>query len=72
MKWYRLSVYFAHGITAWQGKLDERDVVYSIDVPWLWLACWLAAANLGNRGQLLYVIHDADTIVKQSKPELAP
>lgn len=63
---YRVRVYWARGISAWQGKLDDRDVVFSIDVPWLWLARWLANAHLGNKGTLAYVIHDSAGVVEES------
>lgn len=62
---YRVSVYFARGISAWQGKLDQRDVVFSADVPWLWLARWFAKTHLGREGTLAYVIHDATGIIEE-------
>lgn len=62
---YRVSVYFTRGITGWQGKLDEREVTYRADVRWLWLAKRLAASNLGNQGNLAYVIHDENDIVAE-------
>lgn len=69
---YRVSVYFAQGITAWQGNLDQRDVTFSIDVPWLWLARYFARGNIGNRGRLAYAIHCGNELVEEHKPEPAP
>lgn len=72
MTLYRVSVYLAHGISTWQGKLDERDVVFRVHTPWLWLARWFARGNLGNCGKLAYAIHDADRVVEEFQPEPAP
>lgn len=63
---YRVSVYWSNGISAWQGKLDERDVVHTVEARWLWLARWFARTHLGNEGRLAYVIHGPDGIVEES------
>lgn len=68
MNRYHVSVYFAHGISAWQGKLDERDVVFSTDVPWLWLARYFARGYVGNRGRLAYAIQDAGQVIEEFSP----
>jgi hypothetical protein len=69
---YRVSVYFAAGISGWQGSLDERDVVFRTVTPWLWLARWVARANLGNCARLAYVIDSASGVVAEYIPERAP
>lgn len=72
MRQYRVSVYFASGISAWQGKLDDRDVVFRTVTPWLWLARWIARTNLGNCGRLAYVIDTETGVVAEFLPEPAP
>lgn len=62
---YRVSVYYVNGVSAWQAKLDDGEVVYQVTVPWLWLARCCAKANLGNCGNLAYVIHDEGRIVEE-------
>ena len=70
---YRATVYWARGISAWHGTLDDRDITYQVVVPWLWLARWLACGQLGNRGALAYVIHEGDKLVEEFHPkEVAP
>ena len=67
---YRVSVYYTNGVTAWQGKLDDGEVVYQTVVRWLWLARWIARNNLGNCGNLAYVIHDQGRLVEEGPGQL--
>jgi len=71
MRLYRVSVYFARGISSWQEKLDDRDVVFRTHTPWRWLARWIARGNLGNCGRLAYVIDTTDGVIDEYVPEPA-
>lgn len=62
---YCVSVYYAHGATAWQRSLDEKEVIYQMAAKWLWLARCLARSNLGNCGNTAYVIHSCNRIVEE-------
>lgn len=69
---YRVSVYWAHGKSAWAGELDPQEITYQVTVRWRWVARRLARGQLGNRNALAFVIHSADGVVEEFIPEAAP
>jgi len=53
---YQIAVYFNGPRSQWSEKLHESEVIYLDEAPFLWLARYLARANLGNTGRCAYVI----------------
>lgn len=56
MNRFTVLVYFSGAFTVWSGRIDEREIIAQYELPWLWLARFMARGALGNQGRCGYAI----------------
>jgi hypothetical protein len=49
-------VYFAGPRSRWEQSVNENEVIFKAEAPWLWLARVLARGNVGNTDRCGYAI----------------
>jgi hypothetical protein len=66
---YQVAVYFDGPRSQWSERLHDSEVIYLAEVPWLWLARFLARSNMGNTNRCAYAIAADGKTIEQRNAE---